>query len=124
MAERVRGATVTKSETEKEQISRVLEDFDFEKVHRVMVFLDWKWWTGRTPTVPELIDTGTKLIRDAFEDNEVEFQTVENGGLMVIRTPNGLQLIFKAAQATCSVESAAWAVIERKKEKARGGASE
>lgn len=39
-------------------INPVLERFDFAKVHRVMMFLDWKWaqWPGpdRVPSVVEL----------------------------------------------------------------------
>ena len=34
-----------------QQIDEVLERFDFEKVHRVMQLLDWKWGG---PNVPEL----------------------------------------------------------------------
>ena len=95
-------------ECQQEQIAAVLQSFDFEKVHRLMVFLNWIWWTGRIPTTQEIIDVGARLLQEVFEDQEAELQTVETGGLMAIRTPNNLQLIFKGVSATCSTELAAW----------------
>lgn len=49
-----------------QQIQDMLCCFDFEKVHKVMKFLDWKWASSRTengvPSVSELMLKARELI--------------------------------------------------------------
>jgi hypothetical protein len=46
----------------------VLDNFDFQKCHIVMKFLDWKWgFNGLTPTVDELKKTAIYLMDSAAD---------------------------------------------------------
>jgi len=53
-------------------IDEILDYFDFEKVHEVMLHLDWKWASihgdPRVPTVDELKQEAEKLLREAWEN--------------------------------------------------------
>jgi len=65
-----------------EKINNVLDQFDFEKVHRVMEFLEWEWASGarkddsiiyeheemRIPTVQEMICAARRLLVSAIKD--------------------------------------------------------
>lgn len=55
-------------------IKQVLENFDFDKVHKVMEVLDWKWVGGDTqdgvPSVYRLIKKAEGLLKDCV--NEIE----------------------------------------------------
>lgn len=49
------------------EMDYVLEHFDFEKCHKVMELLDWKWWhTGGVPIVDEMREFARGLIKDAI----------------------------------------------------------
>jgi hypothetical protein len=51
------------------QISRILKEFDFEKVRKVMCALDWTWRDEpNPPTVPELVRSATRLLIDVSKD--------------------------------------------------------
>jgi hypothetical protein len=52
------------------QIDYVINNFDFNKVHQVMVMLGWEWGgINRTPTVGELQEMAEKCLREAYEGN-------------------------------------------------------
>lgn len=40
--------------TREEKINYLLENFDFDKVRKVMEFLEWKWWSGEVGSSPEV----------------------------------------------------------------------
>ena len=52
-------------------ISDCLNHFDFEKVHQVMMYLDWKWYMVergyKIPCVDDLKATATRLVSDAYD---------------------------------------------------------
>jgi len=50
------------------KIDEVMDNFDFERVHRVMTFLDWKWHSSEmsVPTIPDMRVQVRRLIRDAI----------------------------------------------------------
>lgn len=52
------------------QVDYIMENFDFERVHRVMVSLDWKW-LGLIPTL-EQIKTQAQDLMMEFIDNSVD----------------------------------------------------
>lgn len=58
-------------ETPINQIPKIIEEFDFETVQKVMQFIGWKWqrWPGaeRVPTVLELEETAIRLLKIAVE---------------------------------------------------------
>ena len=60
-------------------IIELIEAFDFEKVEKVMIALDWKWGSSqelRTPTIDEMRD---KCLQMLFTANR-EKTTVSSGG--------------------------------------------
>ena len=52
-------------------VTVVMENFDFDRVHRVMINLDWKWVTddgGTTvPSIYRLTRNAEKLLREAAQ---------------------------------------------------------
>lgn len=62
-----------KEEAINEAIGRIMNFFDFEKVHRVMEFLDWKLVSQyKVPTVSNLRDIASELLYDAAENEQSE----------------------------------------------------
>lgn len=51
-----------------DMINEVLAHFDFEKVHRVMKALNWKWFdTADVPTIAELKESAEQRLYDAIK---------------------------------------------------------
>jgi hypothetical protein len=52
----------------KKAIDKIMDWFDFSKVHRTMVALDWKWASAEdgVPTEPEIREMARKLMEDAI----------------------------------------------------------
>ena len=49
-------------------IENVIKDFDFEKVHKVMVVTNWVWLSSDgVPTITELILCAMRLLEEASE---------------------------------------------------------
>jgi hypothetical protein len=66
---------------QQENIDNIIENFDFDKVHRVMVFMDWKWAFSvvvRVPSIDELKDEARRLLGNLVENNN---RFTECGGL-------------------------------------------
>lgn len=62
-----------------------LNEFDFDKVHKVMKFLNWKWAREapcHVPSASELKETASKLLFECLEYSEIhkEDWTVSTGG--------------------------------------------
>jgi hypothetical protein len=69
----------TTARTTTSAIIELVEAFDFEKVEKVMIALDWKWAFSkelRIPTIDEMRDTCFNLLIYAERDND----TVSSGG--------------------------------------------
>jgi len=72
------------------KIDEVLKAFEFEKVRKVMEFLDWKWSTNsgyQTPDVAELRRTARRLLNSTVErwflqGRPASGMTVSTGGLV------------------------------------------
>lgn len=76
-------------------IESILNDFDFEAVHRYMVNSDWTWWMGgsvRTPTIGELRDCVHDLLCSL--NNKEDVTAVGTGGFEVCRVDNGVEVKF------------------------------
>jgi len=62
----------TQIKTTQEKIDYLLNHFDFEQVHKVMNFLDWKWATSENdnaiPSMAELRQCARRLLTDAFRE--------------------------------------------------------
>lgn len=73
---------------EQKMIDECMDYFNFEKVHKVMEFLDWKWGnvniTGKAevPSIPELRQSARRYLRTVIEEGKHEEQYFTfSGGL-------------------------------------------
>ena len=76
-------------------IESILNDFDFEAVHRYMVSRDWNWGIGNSehiPTIEELRDCVHDLL--CTLNNEEDVTAVGTGGFEVCRVDNGAEVKF------------------------------
>ena len=68
--------------------SELLSNFDFEKAHYIMKFLDWKWGLladgYHVPTVEQMRDTVSRLIDDLLNDDRIK--SVSSGGFTVYKS--------------------------------------
>jgi len=49
----------------KEAIDSILDNFDFERVHKAMTALDWEWAsTDGVPEIPDLRQKARELLKD------------------------------------------------------------
>lgn len=74
----------------------VLDSFDFDKVHKVMKFLNWKWFNAESsdmvPSISELRDQASDLLDFSYAHN----CHYGSGGFMANVTKEGfVGLIFK-----------------------------
>ena len=68
-------------------IDNVMDWFNFERVHNVMTFLEWKWYNSYTdtgvPSIPELRQYAREQIwstvNSMHRTNETEY-TIQSGG--------------------------------------------
>lgn len=66
-------------------ICNIIEEFDFEKVHNVMKFLNWEWHDTGVPDVKELKAQATELLNDAYEGslkNANKTWNISTGGFL------------------------------------------
>ncbi len=68
--------------TQRMKIQDIMEDFNFQKVHDVMVQLDWKWAMTKygTPTVDELKREAKDLLIEAC----IERNCISTGGFRAV----------------------------------------
>lgn len=70
--------------TQKQQdaLDNIMDNFDFDQVHKVMVFLDWKWANSNgsleVPEKYELKGSARRLLKMAIEEKT----TVSTGGFI------------------------------------------
>jgi hypothetical protein len=80
-----------------ELIDNILDEFDFEKVHKAMVALDWVWVFAEdgVPTVGELRKAARLLLREAAS-RDVYY--TGSGGFRVTKNADVLKLEFVLEQ--------------------------
>lgn len=85
------------SKIKKEELVReILANFDFAKVHRIMLLLNWQW-RGKTPTIGDLSAEAGRLLRNViYNDNVYSSGT---GGLQAFKTDESLELYFILEQS-------------------------
>lgn len=74
---------MTREELIKTMVTEVMEDFDFDRVHRTMRMLNWQWAGAgnRTPSMYRLMSKAEKLLTEAAQNyGSKEFYTVGEGG--------------------------------------------
>lgn len=77
-----------------EVIDEILDEFDFERVHKVMVALNWEW-CGEVPTIAELRREARRLLRDCANN---EGSSLSCGGFCVDNQHGWLILSFQVAE--------------------------
>lgn len=86
------------------QITEILEEFDFEKVHQVMTFLKWEWRDLGVPSVDtiksEVKSQIERCIKDAIANKTTMYTST--GGFSVYCDPQEklIQLKFELAEWT------------------------
>lgn len=74
-----------KPEKRAKLLERAIRDYDFERVKRVMVFLDWKWFQGDgRPRVPDL-DEMERVVRNLASTVDGGCEIAGTGGFEVRR---------------------------------------
>lgn len=87
--------------TTADRINDLLDAFDFERVHRAMRALNWRWGLdpGEAPTVSDLRRCA-RLLRDAKPDD-----VTSTGGLYVERDKSGdYELSFRIDSLTIGTD--------------------
>jgi hypothetical protein len=66
---------------QQEAIDTIMDYFKFEKVQKVMEFLDWRWFGSEEgiPTLPELKQEARRLLKHSLEEKE----SISTGGFHV-----------------------------------------
>ena len=60
--------TIEQKDYLQERMDEVMDWFDFEKVQKVMDFLDWQWFSvSGVPTIPDMRQYVRKSMREAYE---------------------------------------------------------
>jgi len=78
----------------KEAIEHILDNFDFERVHKAMTALDWEWAsTDGVPEIPDLRKEVRILLKDVSKRKEDKF-FIGTGGFEVSKEDGILQLKF------------------------------
>lgn len=78
--------------TYQEQIDEIMDNFDFDRVHRAMVALEWVWTgcNGRTPDKGTLRCEARRLLRQAAKS-----EYAATGGLCAENIDGYLRLSFE-----------------------------
>lgn len=79
--------------SKQDQIDNILDWFNFDKVHRAMLALDWKWHSLPSPKVPEIAELRQAARKMLFSCSPNSWNSC--GGLKVTNHENGaLELSF------------------------------
>ena len=91
-----------KKKDAKELIKMILEDFDFQKVHDLLVREDWRWFDvetdGKVPSVKQLKKEAQDLLKSVCycsEDGGEPYRFNASGGLCAEKRGDSLELRFE-----------------------------
>ena len=77
----------------KENIDKIINNFDFEKVHEVMNFLGWEWHPlNKVPSIDELKKQARELLEQICAEPDIH--NISTGGFEVILHRDILTLKF------------------------------
>lgn len=75
-----------------ENFKKAMQEFDFEKVHKVMEFLNWKWYDVGVPSVVKMKgvceDLFRKCLVDLYLDSECNVANISTGGFTIVVSRN------------------------------------
>lgn len=86
------------TQRQQELIDDIMDNFNFEKVHKVMDFLNWTWWDLETmkeyaPTIQDIRSCARKKLKRILEENHA---SIESGGFVARKYDDGtISLEFK-----------------------------
>lgn len=86
------------TQKQQELIDDIMDNFNFEKVHKVMEFLNWTWWNNElkkdiNPTIQDIRSDARKKLKRILEENH---SSIESGGLVARKYDDGtISLEFK-----------------------------
>jgi hypothetical protein len=89
-----------------EHIKTIIENFNFEKVHKVMTMLNWEWFNNDgmgVPTIDQLKDTAISLLNDVFEFETRDYEYCSSGGFKATRYDDYLELSFYISEYESSI---------------------
>jgi len=84
-------------------INHIIKEFDFNKVHNIMKYLNWAWGKYDStnirieyyiPTIDDLIDNSIKLLNDVYDIDIDDYGYIESGGLKASKYEDFLGLEF------------------------------
>lgn len=71
-----------------------MDYMDFNKIHEVMVALDWKWAsTNEVPEVSEIRQTFRRLVNELFDR---DLKALQTGGFRIWREDDVIRAAFEA----------------------------
>lgn len=77
----------------KEAIDEILDNFNFERAHNVMVHLDWEWSSvAGVPDIADLRKCARRLLKDVAYSKE--YHSIGTGGLEASKKDGELSLKF------------------------------
>jgi hypothetical protein len=83
-------------------IDEIMDEFDFEKVHRTMKALEWTWYgSDGVPTIGDLRRTARELLQELIKHN---YHCVGTGGLFAYRIADTVGLRFEVASFEVETE--------------------
>lgn len=84
-------------------IDEILDEFDFEKVHRVMVALDWQWYgMDMSPSIGDLRRQARSLLKQVVDGKDL--RQVSSGGLTAYMENGVLGLRFEISSYEIELE--------------------
>lgn len=73
-------------------IDEVMDYFNFEKIHKTMLFLNWTWHNTGVPEIYELRQFVRELLNQLFEENLKE---ISCGGFHLYRKEDSIVVTFE-----------------------------
>ena len=88
-------------------INFIMDNFDFEKIHKAMVALDWEWFgiTSGVPTcgIPTIEDLKSQASDMLYYICSSMFDSSSSGGLKVTKHEDHLELDFSIGEMCSSI---------------------
>jgi hypothetical protein len=85
---------MVKLKTREEQIEEIIENMDWEKIHRTMTYLNWQWRDDGVPSIGKLVNEASRLLREVDQPANGGYARQGTGGLYATNTGYTLNLEF------------------------------
>ena len=81
-------------------INDIIDEFDFEKVHKVMGLLNWTWYIDYVHKIPNIDDmkkTASRILQNVLERNSENYY-IATGGFKASMQDGYISLVFELTQ--------------------------